>query len=272
MVSGQSCSLTACVVIPHLDNSLGLARALRSVEGRDTFIVDGTGGRVPRVVTDESLIGCDEGDSPDKSVYKNSFAISANAGLKAAEAAGFTMALLLNDDAVLEPGSLRELERVFCREANVGAVGPLIYGRAGLESAGLWFSPRTARAVQRGDIPRCVEGRVALSGACMLLSTTERFDESFDHGFEDYELCMRMAKLGKQVLIAPRARAFHEGGGTVARRSRRAVAGGLSGHLKLVGGVPYKRALVILYAGLQIVREGGGVASIKGVFEGIVPR
>lgn len=248
---------------------MGLVRALRSVVGRDIFIVDGTGGREPRVVRDAALVGLGGVDVSGKPAFKNTFAISANAGLIAAEEAGFSTALLLNDDATLEPGSLRELERVFYSGENVGAVGPLIYGKTGLESAGLCFSPRTARAVQRGDIPERVESRVALSGACLLLATSERFDENFQHGFEDYELCMRMKSLGKQVLIAPKARAFHEGGGTVSRRSRRAVAGGVSGHLRLVKGEPYKRALVVFYAGLQIIREGGGVAAIKGLFEGV---
>ena len=273
MVSEPSFSVAACVVIPHLNNKAGLVRALRSVGGRTTFIVDGSGGGAPRVLTDATLIGAgvlDSGQDHDQS--KNSFAISANAGLKAAEAAGFSTTLLLNDDAALEPGALRELERVFDSRDNVGAVGPLLYDKIGLESAGLCFSPRTARAVQRSDIPLCVEERVALSGACLLLSSAERFDESFEHGFEDYELCMRMAKLGKLVLIAPEARVFHEGGGTVSRRSRRAVSGGVSGHLRLVKDAPYKRALVIFYAGLQLMREGGGTDAFKGFYEGIKPR
>lgn len=262
--------MTTCVVIPHLSNRAGLAKAVQSVGDYPCFVVDGSKGGAPRVTEKESLVDLwGSKVSLPKGSSGNSFAISANIGLSAAHLAGYSRALLLNDDAILEPGALLELERVFTSADDVGAVGPLLYCKSGLESAGLCFSSRTARAVQRGDIPKQVEERVALSGACLLISTTERFDESFDHGFEDYELCIRIAKQGKRILIAPDARAFHEGGGTVSRRSRRAVAGALSGHLKLVRGRPLMQALVVSYAALQLLREGGGADALMGFCDGI---
>ena len=100
------------------------------------------------------------------------------------------------------------------------------------------FSSRTARLVQRTDVP--IEDRVvmALSGACVLVRSGWRFDESYSHAMEDVELGLRIRESGGESVLVPSARCWHEGGGTLQRDSPRATREAVKGHLRLVGRSP----------------------------------
>ena len=56
-----------------------------------------------------------------------------------------------------------------------------------IESAGLDFSYSTGRLKQRTSAPPGPAEVPALSGACLLMPSSARFDTGFRHGMEDIE-------------------------------------------------------------------------------------
>lgn len=248
------------VVIPHRSRRDLLALALASVSGEAVFVVDDSDaadlGRAAlgpgvRVVPGGAGLG---------------FARAVNRGLAAAEAEGFTHALVLNDDAAPEPGCLDALGAAWSSDS--GAVGPLLVGPAGVESAGMrlsrWGRLRTHTTVPPGGRPVLVD---ALSGACILLRAGARFDEGYRHGMEDVSLCRALRRAGRTVRLVPTVRCRHLGGATVDRRSPAAQRHAVSGHLRLVGGGIHA-PVVLGLAVAQVVREGGGAARIRAVARG----
>lgn len=181
------------------------------------------------------------------------FARVVNRGLAAVHT---PFAVVLNDDAAPEPGCLDALAR------RGGLCGPVLVGPLGVESAGLVVRS-WGRVRQRVDVP--LEDRVvdALSGACLHLPSTARFDERFRHGLEDVELCRR---LGPAWLVAG-ARCWHEGGATVPRRGREAQRHAVAGQLRLVR-PGWRDGVVLGLALAQVLREAGPAERVVGVAEG----
>lgn len=246
----------ACVVIPHRRHRALLDAALAAVAGWPVVVVDDTDaglGALPAWV--------------ERARGGSGFAVAANAGLARAAREGFDWAILLNDDAAPEPGCLDAM--LAARGPDIGAVGPLILGPEGVESAGLSFSDRTGRLRQLREVPSARTEVDALSGACLLIATSERFDEAFRHGMEDVELSLRLRRRGLRLLLEPRARCRHQGGATVHRRSREATRHALAGHLRLVGDSPLRRGFVVALALAQILRERGPAARLAGVVEAL---
>ena len=117
--------------------------------------------------------------------------------------------------------------------------------------------------VQSTLVPDADVGVDALSGACLHLPASARFDERFRHGLEDVELCRRLG--GARLIVA--ARCWHEGGATVDRRSEEAQRHAVAGQLLLVQ-PGWRSAVVVGLALAQVVREGGPVARVRGVWTG----
>jgi GT2 family glycosyltransferase len=218
------------VVIPHRVRRDLLLRALTACEGWRVLVVDDTDDGldldVPRV-----RLGGGSG-----------FARAANAGLASIATPS---AVVLNDDAAPEPGCLDDLAR------RGGLCGPVLVGPAGVESTGLRVT-RWGRVVQRGDLPVDDRAVDALSGACLHMPASARFDAAYRHGGEDVELCRR---LGGAVLVA-RARCWHEGGGTVPRHSAEAQRHAVAGQLRLAGG-GWRTGVVVGLNVAQALREDG---------------
>jgi hypothetical protein len=202
-----------------------------------------------------------------RTVGGTGFSRAANAGLDMAESMGFVWALVLNDDAAPEPGCVSTLLAT-AQRLGAGAVGPVLTGPAGVESAGIRYAKHTGRVAQVQRAPRRAQVVDALSGACLLVPTTERFDTGFPHGFEDVDLCQRLKAGGRQVWVEPLARCWHEGGSTVDRKSRQAARDAVVGHLHLVGPKRIRRAAVVAWAVAQVVREGGPAHRLAGILEG----
>ena len=230
------------VVVPHRSATAALLRLLHALEGRRVLVVDDTDAGldldVPRV-----RLGGGQG-----------FARAANAGLAAVRTPA---AILLNDDALPMGDCLDRLA------ARGGLCGPVLTGPAGVESAGIvvrgW-----GRVVQRRDSPLADRSVAALSGACLHVPASARFDERFPHGGEDVELCLR---LGGAWLVAG-ARCWHEGGGTVHRRSVMATRCAVAGQALLFP--PGWRTAVV--AGLhlaQVLREGGPLSRWPAIADGL---
>lgn len=247
-----------CVVIPCFRRQDLLRQALESADGSPVLLVDDSvegldwTGFSAEVLRTEGALG---------------FSGAANRGIAWAEDQGFSWVLLLNDDARLEPGALEALVRVVENRPDVDAAGPLLYGPEGLESAGFCLSPRTARLVQRKDVPSQPSPVVALSGACLFLRSHLRFDEGFPHAFEDVDLGLRIKARGQKSIVVPQARCWHQGGSTVDRRSPRATRDALYGHLRLVADSPHKRALVVGYALGQVLKEGPRLSRLNALWQ-----
>jgi GT2 family glycosyltransferase len=172
------------------------------------------------------------------------FAGGMNAGLERLFAEGCERILLLNNDAVLEPGALRGLAEALTDPARA-AVGPLILRDADgrVESRGLRVNLRSGRVrlLGAGETDAGDEGPVAvdaLSGAAIMVSRSavERvgpLDEGYFFSFEDVDWCVRARRAGLTVAVVPRARVRHGGSRTIGRGADR-VYYAARNHLRLV--------------------------------------
>lgn len=215
----------------------------------------------PVLVVDDRPGGADLSGDVLTTSGEEGFARAANRGIEEAERRGHELVLLLNDDAQPAAGCIDRL--VGAMQPDVALVGPVLRGPHGVESAGIRFDPRTGRLTQRTEIPDGPTDVDALSGACLLVRSTVRFDEAFPHAMEDVELARRLP--GRAVLV-PDAVCHHLGGASVSRTSRRATRDALAGHMRLVDS-PAKRGLVTGYAVLQVLREGNRRRRLLGVLD-----
>jgi GT2 family glycosyltransferase len=183
------------------------------------------------------------------------FAGGVNAGLTQLSAQGCDCFLLLNDDAVLEPGCLPKLAQAL-EDGTWAAVGPVIMrepdGR--VESRGVRVSLPWGRVrlEGHGEQPDGREGCCvvsALSGAAMMLSRAALdrvglFDEEYFFSFEDLDWCLRAQRAGLRVGVALAARARHVGSQTIGSRSPDRLYYAARNHIRMVeklaprGGVP----------------------------------
>lgn len=219
------------------------------------------------------------------------FAGGANAGLRAALAAGAEAVLFVNDDATLARDALGLLERAL-DEPGVGVVAPaLLRDRDGergrVESLGLSFVPWSGRLreVARGaryatiaaDAPHEVD---AVSGCVALvrrevLEATGGFDPGYFFYFEDLDLCLRARRAGWRVVVVPRAVALHEGSASLGAASTQRLYHAVRGHLRLgasLGGAvtPLRQALIVgwnVAHALRYRRLGAVRAVLRGALD-----
>lgn len=233
------------VVIPHHSRPDLLPRALAAVAGHPVLIVDDSPHGQPLPPGVPSL----------RTSGEEGFARAVNRGLAWAEEQGHALVLVLNDDAAPEPECLTRLLPVM-DDDSVALVGPLLLRGEQVESAGLRYHRRSARLHQDTRPPAGLAEVDALSGACLLMRSHLRFDGHFPHGMEDVELSLRVRAAGQRVLLQPTARCQHLGGASLDRRSPRATAAALQGHLRLAGPSRLRRGLVLGYALGQVLKEG----------------
>jgi len=153
-----------------------------------------------------------------------------NAGLRQLVSEGCDPILLLNNDAVLEPGALRRLTHALADPA-LGAVGPVILresdGRVESQGVGVDLRLGRVRLLGHGETIGLVAGLVpvsALSGAVMMASrlALERvglLDEDYFFSFEDVDWCLRARAAGFGLAVVLDARAHHAGSRTIGRTS-----------------------------------------------------
>lgn len=238
------------VVIPHHSRRDALARAVDSVAGHPVVVVDDS------VEGGLSLSGVDV----IRTSGSEGFARAVNAGLESLESRGCSLALILNDDAVLDVGALDTLCAAW--SPSDGALAPVLEEPGGLVY-GIHVSSwgRVRLAMQPGPVQ-------ALSGAALLVRATERFDERYRHGFEDLELCRRLTQRGLAVRVIEDARCAHAAGATVGRQTRAATRAAIDGHLRyLDGGAAGCVAVGLAMA--QVCIEGPRLSRMLGLAQGI---
>jgi N-acetylglucosaminyl-diphospho-decaprenol L-rhamnosyltransferase len=141
--------------------------------------------------------------------------------------------LVINPDAVAEPGLVKALEAVLEQEADVGIVGPRVENPDGTlypsartfpalgDAMGHAFiglvAPRNrfTRRYRMLDWDHAAATRVDwVSGACMLVrrqcfDDLKGFDEAFFMYLEDVDLCWRAHRAGWAVAYEPAGRVIH---------------------------------------------------------------
>jgi GT2 family glycosyltransferase len=149
-----------------------------------------------------------------------------NAGIASLRGAGCDRLLLLNNDAVLEPGSLRQMAEALDDPA-LAAVGPVVLRAADgrVESMGSRLDGRTGRSRLSGHGRRPEGGSgllpvTSLSGAAWMvradaLDRVGPMDEAYFHSFEDTDWCGRARAAGLGLAVVRGACARHGGGRTL---------------------------------------------------------
>lgn len=227
------------------------------------------------------------------------FAGGCNIGIRTALKSGARFVLLVNSDAVLAPDAIGCLLQAMEQHANVGIAAPVILSREEpdhVSSAGISFSPNTGRMRHRAagrrfsalgpDRLRTVD---AVSG-CVMLIAREVFDaiglldEAYFFSFEDIDFCLRARDASFEIACVQDARAYHEGGRSIGRRSARRVYFGTRNHLRLAARTgkrttrPMRLAMVTaLNAAYVLVSPesplvGGAGAFARGVWHHVIGR
>ncbi len=127
-------------------------------------------------------------------------------------------ALLLNPDCLLEPAAVDKL--LACAETypNAAIIAPHLYRRNhALELSYRWPATHWISGGPAAEAPCCVG---FVSGAVMLLNMEVMreigfFDESFFLYYEDEDLCQRVFKAGKEIIVTPDAAITHLSRGSV---------------------------------------------------------
>lgn len=163
------------------------------------------------------------------------FAGGVNAGVRAAREAGAAGAdlLLLNNDAVLEPGALEALRAALAADPGAAAAGPRILLDDG--SGRLWFGGgRIARGIGVavhegvGGLPREEGGAPRPCGFLTFCAVLLRggawdavgpLDEEYFAYWEDADWCARAAASGRRLLHVPGAVARHRVSAAAGHRS-----------------------------------------------------
>ena len=155
------------------------------------------------------------------------FAGGNNTGIRRALERGADWVLVLNNDAVAEPGLAAALERAASARPDAGLLACTILSADGTEiqyagasfNARLGYSGRVAtspadgiRDVGRADGAALAVSRLALAEAGLL-------DESLFMYVEDVDWSLRISRAGFAVVLVPDARVRHKGSGSSGGRS-----------------------------------------------------
>lgn len=159
------------------------------------------------------------------------YAGGANAGLAAAAEAGCSHAVVLNNDAICEPGAIDRLLELALEDPTVAVVGAKILDAAAPDHLLMawgslsWRQSLVVLVGEQAVDSEAWEGRRDVewvSGCAILLSLRALsqvgfFDEAFFAYHEEVELCVRARKAGFRVVWTGAARIRHRGEGSSGR-------------------------------------------------------
>jgi GT2 family glycosyltransferase len=202
--------------------------------GDDTLAALASLGGVPAICVDNgSTDGSDlavEERLPDVELIRTGanlgFAGGNNVGIRRALERGADWVLLLNNDAVAEPGLPQALERAVALRPDAGLLACLILGEDGstVQYAGASYHPRfgysgrvdttppsSVRDVDRADGAAVAVSRRAAERAGLL-------DDALFLYVEDVDWSLRLRAAGFAVVLVPDARVRHKGSATTGGR------------------------------------------------------
>jgi GT2 family glycosyltransferase len=202
---------------------------LRSLGGVDVVCVDnGSTDGTPDAV---------EQEHPEVELVRNGanlgFAGGNNAGIRRALERGADWVLLLNNDAVAEPGLVDALERAAAQRPDAGVLAcKVVFADRPdtLEYAGASFHPLLGYSGrQRGygqtddgrydelrDVGRATGAAMAVSRAA--IESAGLLDERLFAYVEDVDWCLRIHAAGFAIVFVPLARVRHHGGASTGGR------------------------------------------------------
>ena len=177
--------------------------------------------------------------SDQVSIIKNKenlgFAKACNQGAKKASG---QFVIFLNNDTIVTRGWLDELVFVAENNAQVGVVGAkLLYPDETIQHAGVVFAVNFLpyhvykKELKDSRFVNREKEYQAVTGACLLIEKEffqklKGFDEIYQNGLEDVDLCLKVRKNGRKVIYCPKSVVYHyesmtEGrGGGVAHNER----------------------------------------------------
>jgi GT2 family glycosyltransferase len=129
--------------------------------------------------------------------------------------------LLLNNDVLLHPRAIAEMQALLGRERRAGVVGArLVFPDATIQHCGVVFGAGDAgpyhvnRRRPGRAVPRADRELQAVTGACMLVARQAwdalgGLDESYPFGLEDVDFCLRARQRGYRVLVSSRVDSLH---------------------------------------------------------------
>lgn len=150
---------------------------------------------------------------------------------------------LLNPDTLVRPHSIDLLLESLTSEKNAGAVAPKLFNQDGSLQPSAWYFPPTPLTIVLENFrlykllsPRYRANKLLFShwnhnerrpvpivwGAAIMFDGTvlrqlKGFDPDFKMYGEDMDLCIRLAKTGKQLIFIPEAEIIHLGGQSAAQ-------------------------------------------------------
>lgn len=220
-----------------------------------------------------------------------------NAGMRYALDHGAKYVFLVNSDLVADRPCVAELIREMRARPDVGMAGPLVLRETApdeVESGGHLFSAWTGRhyevgrSVSRAAFGVGVRSVDAVSGCALLVRrhVIERvggLDDALFFYFEDMDWCLRARQKGVQIVVVPRARVWHRGGGSTDGPSPLTTFYSVRNHLVVVSRYakrPLRRVLqpaIVVYHLAFIARSSerrtpehvraalqGGLAGLRG--------
>ena len=184
----------------------------------DNGSIDGSGQKLQREFPDIHTIFNKE---------NLGFAAGCNVGIKQALRQGADAVLLINNDAILKPFSLRAAVQLLFSDRSIGIVGGKIlhyHDKRKIDSVGVYRviwplclakSPGTGKFDEgQFELRREIIG---VKGALMLIKrnvfeTVGLLSEDFFLGGEDLDFCIRTKRAGFKMMYEPRFVAFHKVG------------------------------------------------------------
>lgn len=159
------------------------------------------------------------------------FAKGNNVGIRFAEIVGAEWVMLLNNDTVVQPEAFRELRRFLSSYPSFAAVTPQIrhyQPRTRIQNCGgdlTYFGSRRYRFANRdvSAVPESDFSVITFVTGCALLfkhKAVGALTEDFFFGEEDYELSLRMGKLGLKMACVHGAVVYHKLGASISKSSR----------------------------------------------------
>jgi len=210
------------VIVVSFSNAEYLAETIESVYAHQTYqpleliLVDNAShdntSKIARRYVDRGLILIENKEN-------RGFSGGNNDGIRRSQG---EIILLLNPDAVLQPGALEAIAEGFARDDRVGVIGCKIYDMDGetLQHCGGWVDDhgqcdhygRGEKDLGQYDEPREVE-YVTGAAFAMRRSLAEELgglDEDYRPAyFEETDFCKRTIKRGHKVLYLPTAKVLH---------------------------------------------------------------
>jgi N-acetylglucosaminyl-diphospho-decaprenol L-rhamnosyltransferase len=257
------------------DHLLECVRSLRADGVLDVVVVDNasTDGSA------EALARSDETATFVQTGANLGFGTAANRGVSVTTG---EYVLVLNPDAVVEPGATKVLAEALDRDPALAAVGPRVQNPDGslypsarrfpdlLVAAGHAFlglanpDNRFSRRYKMLDTDRTRSGEVDwVSGTCMLVRRTAYsvvggFDEAYFMYVEDVDLCWRLQRAGWRVGYEPAAGVVHAIGASSDQAPYRMIAAHHRSLLRFAAKTTtgWRRLLLPLVAGGLVARTG----------------